>query len=199
MPTPSETPPRLPSPRRRPPRLPSPPPQPSLAPPDGDVAPEGLGFLLGVAHRTRRRAWEAELTDLGLTAPQAALLRLVVAQPGRGVRRLASELRTDPMNVQRVAVTLIAAGLCEHRRDPDDARRRPLHPTDAGIRRSAALADRARRAEQELFGALGPERYHDLCNGLLALVHHDQDQDRAHDHVQRGRRRQGRARGGVVR
>uniref|UniRef100_UPI003982FE3F hypothetical protein n=1 Tax=Lapillicoccus sp. TaxID=1909287 RepID=UPI003982FE3F len=46
---------------------------PSL-PPCPDVAPAGLGFLLGAAHRTRRRVWEATLVDLDLTAPQAAAL-----------------------------------------------------------------------------------------------------------------------------
>ena len=53
------------------------------------MAPHGVGFLLGVAHRARRRAWEAELADLDLTAPQAAVLRRIAAQPGSGVRRLA--------------------------------------------------------------------------------------------------------------
>jgi hypothetical protein len=30
---------------------------------DGEVAPAGVGFLLGVAHRARRRAWEAAIAD----------------------------------------------------------------------------------------------------------------------------------------
>ncbi|MDA8147552.1 MAG: hypothetical protein M0Z93_02080 [Actinomycetota bacterium] len=54
-----------------------------------DPAPQGVGFLLDVAHWARRRAWEASLADLGLAAPQAAVLRLVGARPGSGVRRLA--------------------------------------------------------------------------------------------------------------
>lgn len=43
------------------------------------------------------------------------------------------------MNTQRIATTLIAAGLCEPRLDPDDARRRPLYPTVTGaeLRRSS--------------------------------------------------------------
>lgn len=138
-----------------------------------DVAPSGLGFLLGVAHRAHRRAWEAELADLDLTAPQAALLRLVTAQPGQGVRQLARRLGTDPMNVQRVAESLIAAGLCEARHDPGDARRRPLHPTDEGNRLARAVAQRAESAELGLNDALGGERYHTLLAGLQALIDHD--------------------------
>jgi DNA-binding MarR family transcriptional regulator len=137
------------------------------------VAPHGVGFLLGVAHRARRRAWEAELADLDLTAPQAAVIRLIAAQPGSGVRRLARDLGTDPMNVQRVAETLAAAGLCEPRHDPVDARRRPLYPTEKGRHLARAVTHRAERAEQDLIDALGAERYHALLGGLDALVGHD--------------------------
>ena len=137
------------------------------------MAPHGVGFLLGVAHRARRRAWEADLADLELTAPQAALLRLIAAQPGSGVRRLARDLGTDPMNVQRIAETLGAAGLCEPRQDPSDARRRPLYPTEKGRHLARAVAHRAERAEQDLIDALDAERYHALLAGLDALVDHD--------------------------
>ncbi|MHB1837971.1 MAG: MarR family winged helix-turn-helix transcriptional regulator [Solirubrobacteraceae bacterium] len=137
------------------------------------MAPHGVGFLLGVAHRARRRAWEADLADLELTAPQAALLRLIAAQPGSGVRRLARDLGTDPMNVQRIAETLGAAGLCEPRQDPSDARRRPLYTTEKGRHLARAVAHRAERAEQDLIDALDVEHYHALLAGLDALVEHD--------------------------
>ena len=140
---------------------------------ESELAPHGVGFLLGVAHRARRRSWEAELADLDLTAPQAAVLRLIAAQPGSGVRRLARDLGTDPMNVQRVAETLGAAGLCEPRQDPSDARRRPLYPTEKGRHLARAVAHRAERAEQDLIDALDAERYHALLAGLDALVDHD--------------------------
>jgi DNA-binding MarR family transcriptional regulator len=133
---------------------------------DGEVTPGGVGFLLGVAHRSSRRAWEATIADLGLTAPQAALLRLVAARPGSGVRQLARELSTDAMNVQRLAETLIAAGLCEARRDPTDARRRPLHPSAEGRRRAQVLARRAEAVEQDLLDALGADRYQALVVAL---------------------------------
>ena len=88
----------------------------------------GLGFLLGVTHRERRRAWESQLADLHITAPQAALPRLVSGHPGRGIRLLARKLATDLMNVQRLADSLAHRQLLETRVDPADARRRPLYP-----------------------------------------------------------------------
>lgn len=140
---------------------------------DGDVAPDGLGFLLGVAHRGRRRAWETRLADLEITAPQAALLRLVTAQPGQGVRQLARRLGTDAMNARRVAETLIAAGLCQAGQDPGDARRRPLHPTDKGRVLAGEVARRAEQAEADLIEALGDGPYGRLLGGLRALIDHD--------------------------
>lgn len=133
----------------------------------------GLGFLLGKAHRARRRAWEAELADLGLTAPQAALLRAVTAVPGSGVRGLASVLGTDPMNVQRLAEALIAAGLCVATRDPADARRRPLYPTPEGKRRAELVAHRATATEQTLRAVLGTQDYAAVIDALQRLVAHD--------------------------
>lgn len=130
----------------------------------------GVGYLLGVAHRARRRVWEADLADLGLTAPQAAVLRLLAARPGTGVRGLSRALVTDPMNVQRIASTLLAAGLCEVRRDPDDGRRRPLHLTDTGRRVADLVTTRADATERRLVTALGAKEYALLSIGLRRLV-----------------------------
>jgi len=134
------------------------------------LEPNGVGFLLGVAHRAHRKTWEAALADLDLTAPQAALLRLIAARPGQGIRQLARRLGTDPMNVQRVAESLLGAGLCEARHDPHDARRRPLYPTRQGIRRARAVARRAEAAEDALVQALGSKPYAALLAGLHACI-----------------------------
>lgn len=135
--------------------------------------PRELGFLLGQAHRARRRAWEAGLSDLGLTGPQAAVLRAISAAPGAGIRQLARLLITDPMNVQRLAESLTAAGLCELRRDPADARRRPIYPTDRGKRLAATVGGRATESEQDLVTALGASDYEALRGQLQRLLEHD--------------------------
>lgn len=135
-----------------------------------DPAPQGVGFLLGIAHRARRRAWEANLADLGLTAPQAAVLRLVAARPGNGVRHLARALGTDPMNSRRIAEALISAGLCEARQDPLDARRRPLHLTERGQQLASEVSRRARQEEDRLLIELGTRRYGELLEVLRTLA-----------------------------
>lgn len=134
------------------------------------LAPGLLGFLLGLAHRARRRAWEEDIADLELTAPQAPLLRLVAASPGTGVRRLALALGTDPMNARRISEALIAEGLCVATRDPLDARRRPLHPTAKGLELSEELSRRAEAEDRRLLGALRPDRYRTLVQALEALL-----------------------------
>lgn len=132
--------------------------------------PDGIGFLLGVAHRARRRRWESELADLGLTAPQAAVLRLVAAQPGMGVRNIARRLGTDPMNAQRIAEGLITSGLCLAGRDPLDSRRRPLSVTTEGARVAAEVSSRARRSELLVAEILGSDAYERLTEALRSLI-----------------------------
>ncbi len=136
----------------------------------GGLGLENLGFLLGAAHRARRKQWEENLADLGLSAPQAALLRLIAAEPGCGVRQLARRLGTDPMNAQRIGESLIANGLCESKRDPSDARRRPLYPTRLGLDVAASVRERAESDELSLARALGESRYRSLIAALNAII-----------------------------
>lgn len=74
------------------------------------------------------------------------------------------------MNIQRIAEILRAAGLCELRQDPGDARRRPLYPTDRGSQLAAIVARRAVSTEESLNEALGAARYAMLLTGLRALI-----------------------------
>ena len=130
----------------------------------------GVGFLLGAAHRAHRRQWEAQLADLGVSAPQAAVLRAIAAEPGQGVRGIARRIGTDPMNAQRIIESLLAAGLCQAGHDPGDARRRPLHPTPEGGRVAEEVAGRARLAERHLADTLGEEGYRSLLAALEILI-----------------------------
>lgn len=89
------------------------------------------------------------------------------------------------MNIQRISETLMAAGLCEPRRDPDDARRRPLHPTGRGWELADVIARLAAGSGQQLAAALGACACNALVAGLHDLLDHDQDRgldDRAAPH-----------------
>jgi DNA-binding MarR family transcriptional regulator len=116
---------------------------------------QNLAFRLGRAHRAVRGAWEARIADLRLSSPQASVLRAVVEQPGIGIRELARRLRTDPMNVKRLADGLEAAGLLASVTDRDDRRRRVLRLTDAGMAVRGELEVRAIAWDATLEGILG--------------------------------------------
>ena len=130
----------------------------------------GLGMLLGVAQRQCRRGWEVRIADLELTAPQAALLRVIASEPGLGVREIARRLATDPMNVARLADGLHGRKLIETLPDPADARRRPLHPTSAGRHLATELDVRAQEQERRLAAELGEPAYDALLDGLARLA-----------------------------
>ncbi len=134
----------------------------------------GIGFLLGVAHRAHRRIWEKELEELHVTAPQAAILRLIAEVPGSGIRELARRLGTDPMNAQRIVKSLVTAGLCEVCADAKDARRHPLYPTVQGISLAAHIGRRADGAEESLRESLGSVRYLEMVTSLEMVIGADE-------------------------
>ena len=110
----------------------------------------GLGFLLGSTHRALRSAWEQQLTDLGLSAPQALVLRLVAEDSGLGLRELARRMRTDAMNAKRLVDNLESGGHLRSVEDPAHRQRRLLRVTDEGRRVAALVARRAHAWEQRL-------------------------------------------------
>ncbi len=116
---------------------------------------QNLAFRLGRAHRTIRGAWETRIADLHLSSPQAGVLRAVVEPRGICLRELARWLRTDPMNVKRLADGLEAAGLLVSVTDRADRRRRVLRLTDAGMAVRGELEVRAIAWGATLEGILG--------------------------------------------
>lgn len=118
----------------------------------------GLGFMLGCAHRALRAGWEEALAELGLTAPQAVLVRAVAERSGVGLRELARRMRTDAMNVKRLADHLEGAGLVRSAEDPAHRQRRLLCVTDEGRRTAAEVALLAAAWERRLGERIGRER-----------------------------------------
>lgn len=137
-------------------------------PPDRSPLEAGLGFRLGRAHRLLRGAWEAEIADLGLSPPQAALLRAIARQPGCGLRELARWVHTDAMNAKRLADRLEQAGLMTSSPDPGHRQRRALRPTAEGAALAAELDRRAAVHQRRLTRLIGPAE----TAQLLALLDH---------------------------
>ena len=117
----------------------------------------GLGFRLGRAHRMLRESWEHRIADLGLTPPQAAMLRAACEWPGCGLRELARRTPTDPMNAKRLADHLEQAGLVRSAADPDHRQRRVLEPTPQGFTIARQVTDRAATWDQRLSDLLGEQ------------------------------------------
>ncbi|MHB8393756.1 MAG: MarR family winged helix-turn-helix transcriptional regulator [Candidatus Dormibacteria bacterium] len=129
----------------------------------------GTGFLLGRVHRALRSRWELSLADLGLSAPQAAVLRAAGSRPGTGLRALARVLGTDPMNVRRLALRLERLGLVELRTSNSDARLRMVVVTAQGQQLIAEIGLRAGEQERRMVTLLGPESHSRLRHQLLEL------------------------------
>lgn len=128
-----------------------------------------VGFLLGRAHRRHRALWEDRLGPLGLTAPRAAVLRLVAQHPGCSQRDVARELATDPMNARRLVADLATRGLLTRERAARDRRREQLRLTDAGHRLASRVAGEAQELTTDLAARLGLERYATLSHLLAAF------------------------------
>lgn len=123
-----------------------------------DLLDAGLGFRLGRLHRALRAAWAQQLDGLGLTPPQAAVLRGVAGRHGCSLRALARVLGTEPMTAKRCVDDLERRGFVESAHRGPDRRPRALQLTAEGrvlVRRLDVLA---RRQEEQLATILGARR-----------------------------------------
>ena len=121
---------------------------------------------MGRTHRALREGWERQLADLGLSAPQAAMLRAVVEVPGSGVRELARRIGTDPMNTKRLVDHLERAGLVTSGADPSHRQRRGVEPTPDGEATARRVAQLSAAWRHRLSRRLG----RDDLDRLLAVL-----------------------------
>lgn len=116
-----------------------------------------LGFQLGRVHRLVRTAWERELADLGLTAPQAAVLRTLSRDSATGIRELSRRLEMDPMNAKRVVDLLEERGLLRSRSDTAHRQRRVVETTNEGETLARVIRARADAWDAELVAMIGAD------------------------------------------
>ena len=135
----------------------------------GPLLESGLGFRLGRAHRLLRAAWEEEIADLGLSPPQAALLRAVAQRPGRELGEVARLIRAGVREAQLLADHLQWAGLVSLVPGPAQQQRRLLRPTPRGSVLAGELARRAEVHQRRLGRLIGSAEITQLL-GLLARV-----------------------------
>ncbi len=149
-------------------------PSPSTPPADETNHPEGarqisledsVGFRLSRLVRVRRERWAGELRALGLTPPQAAILRATRDHPDQALRALARTLKCDAMAVKRCVDELETRELVVTSTRDDDRRVRvvTLTPQGAALMRrldefvhhqESTLRAQLSRSQIEVFSAL---------------------------------------------
>ncbi len=145
-----------------------------------DRRPTGAAFLLAQlgAHGARRFA--ERVAEIGLTAPDAGLLRKIASDPGVSQQALAGHLAVMPSRMVALVDELETKGIIERRRSTEDRRNYALHLTERGHQVLGELSRVAAEHEESLCGALSKEervQLRDLCRriaeeqGLTPGVH----------------------------
>ena len=84
---------------------------------------------LSAIKRSLRKPLEAEIARGELTVPQAAVMHIVVGQPGISLKDLSGEVSLAHSTVSGIADRLEKRGLIERRPDPADGRISRIFPT----------------------------------------------------------------------
>jgi DNA-binding MarR family transcriptional regulator len=92
---------------------------------------EQIAADLNAIRRALRKPLEAEIAKGELTAPQTAVMRVVVRQPGVILKDLSREVGLAHSTVSGIADRLEKRGLLRRKTDPEDARTTRIHPTSA--------------------------------------------------------------------
>ena len=138
------------------------------------AARDGNGaFLLTQLGTHAAQAFGARVAELGLTPPQAGLLRAVAREPGRSQQALAEQLGTPATRLVALVDGLEQRDLVVRRRNPDDRRLYAVHLTETGQRLLADLGRVAREHDDALLVALDPAERAQLV-ALLGRVAADQ-------------------------
>jgi DNA-binding MarR family transcriptional regulator len=139
------------------------------APPAGGGPQDGAAFLLAQlgAHAAGRFA--ERVAELGLTPPQAGLLRAIALDPGSSQQQLATRLGLLPSRMVAFVDDLEARGLLRRERSAADRRQYALQLTSNGKELMRRLGTVARSHDRDLLQALTEEE-HGLLADLLRRV-----------------------------
>lgn len=140
----------------------------------------GAAFLLAQlgAHAARRFA--ERIAKIGLTPPDAGVLRKIASDAGISQQALAAHLGVMPSRMVALVDELENKGLVERRRSTEDRRNYELHLTEKGRHSLADLSRIAAEHEESLCAALDREeraKLRELCarvaehQGLTPGVH----------------------------
>ena len=131
--------------------------------------PRRTAFLLSQLGAFTADRFAREVRELGLSASDAGVLRLLARSPGLSQRALADRLGSVPSRVVVLVDSLESRGLVLRTRSASDRRNHELTLTEAGIEMLSRLRTVGERHEAEVLGALTDEERAEL-NGLLTKL-----------------------------
>jgi MarR family transcriptional regulator, temperature-dependent positive regulator of motility len=118
-----------------------------------------LYFNTAALARQLEKAWTHAFRPLGLTAPQAFLLRAVLAQPGLSPSELARLMVLAKPTVTRCLDGLLAKGLIERAASGRDGRESVIHATEPARAIQAALNKASGSVTERMKRLLGADGF----------------------------------------
>jgi DNA-binding MarR family transcriptional regulator len=128
------------------------------------------GFLLSRAGMLAQKDFSARIGQLELTTRQWGMLNVLDAEQGISQNKLGACVGMDPSSSVAAIDELERQGRVERRRDPNDRRAYALYLTNEGQATLAAGREIARKAQEQLFGALTSQERAQLHELLLKLM-----------------------------
>ena len=115
---------------------------------------EPVGYLLTAAQHSLRLAIDTAMRDLGVTAPQYAVLRFLDESPGMSGADLARRAFVTPQTMNRIIVNLDGAGLIERAPHAELGRVLQTRLSPAGRRLLGRCRERVGAVENRMLSGL---------------------------------------------
>jgi DNA-binding MarR family transcriptional regulator len=131
--------------------------------------PARIGFLLTQLGSLAAENFAAKTRELGITPPEAGVMRILGRQAGMNQRELAGKLGVAPSRIVALVDSLESAGLIIRERSASDRRSQVLQVTDSGRDLLARLRSAAETQEAELAEGLSANDRDQLHDLLLKL------------------------------
>ena len=131
--------------------------------------PARIGFLLTQLGSLAAENFAAKTRELGITPPEAGVMRILGRQGGMNQRELAEKLGVAQSRVVALVDSLESAGLIVRERSQIDRRSQVLQVTDSGREVLANLRIAAEAQEAELAEGLSASDRDQLYELLLKL------------------------------
>jgi DNA-binding MarR family transcriptional regulator len=127
-------------------------------------------FLIAQIGAHAADAFAKRVEKIGLTPPQAGILRMIAVSEGLSQKDLATRLGILPSSLVALMDDLEKRGLVERRSDPKDRRPNALHLTAQGFEMLAAMGKVAQEHDEAVCAALTPAEKSQLTELLQRIA-----------------------------